>query len=343
MSSFSKDVFLFWKYFILWMGLVVALNGMIVWRIDPFNLVSDISGNLLYEMDGITGNNDRVYVPLLAMNNPVERIVTGNSRVLHGFKSEFWPNTYETLNLSISMQTVHEMTLWLPQVIKNRTTKEVWIGLDFGMFFYDEPIKNVIPNLSTISKLSKWYYQFGPEAIVDSYLALFNYNCNVPNRDPYGFVTSCHRFGNIEQPTRVMMLDLMIENSARYSALKLTTSMDEFIELIKLLQINDISIKLFLSPSHPTYYEAIEAAGKMTLYRKWMYQVEENVKRFKAQGYNISYRNFTMIDEPQGLEKINCENFHNSDCSYYDLVHFKPVLGKPIIESFYSGILINEQ
>jgi hypothetical protein len=260
-------------------------------------------------------------------------ILLGSSRVMSGLDINHpaLDSPDSTYNLGLPGVNIYQSLAYFKHALAyQQDIEQVIIGIDFFMF------NHYLKNLENFDeeRLGK---KVGFEDLINNSLSLdtlessiitFETNFNKKNQSSYQESTK-NRF------RRWLTNFLSFEGFYKtYSLSK--KQLNYFQEIINLCQQNNIDVKVFISPTHATQYEAIAVAGLWSTFEKWKREITKITPVWDFSGYN----------------SITTEKIDEQMNNYIDNSHYSPQTGNIVINRLLSyqldtvpadfGVLINQ-
>ncbi len=294
---------------------------------------------------GIKTTNDRVAIPLLVRTREAQTYLFGTSRVRRGFAGSGWQRDSEkggVMNASVSGQLIEETAVLIESVAMRAKASEFWIGLDFGMFLNASPILPVstaAPHLHPLSDAQVyWHGVFAPDAVRALVNGLFSGRfCHRAYRDEYGFMADGVEASEQHYVDTPKSADQqLVDRFLLAKTLGNTTfgqRMRAFERMLRTGTIAGHRFHIFISPSPPRYFQALELAGVQEEYRRWSEQIRHLIKSMDAPEKQLRFHDFTgWYQDP---EAGPCRSGAEAECPFYELTHYRPLVGERIRASFH--------
>ena len=258
--------------FVLLLASLVPLVGVatINYIIDPYGVFAFPQINKVNNLKPEQKNTGRIYKSFDIRKIKPQIILLGSSRVEDGLSSQhpaFIKNEVNTYNLGFQAGNTYEILRYLEHTINQQPElKQVILGIDFFMF------NKFLPNQNTFDeqRLSKAY------PIEDSLNFLLS--IDALNSSKNTLVTSWEdrEQPTLEQPKKQFQFWLkeFLQNQQLYGQYTLFQDrLNDLQSIVDLCQQRNIELKIFISPTHATQYEAIAVAGLWTTFEQWKKEV----------------------------------------------------------------------
>lgn len=321
---------------------VVAL--ILTYLVDPFGLLS--SGQptpfRLCSKGSKTRANNRDFIPLLIQKHQPNTVVMGSSRVRRGFSSSQLPP--QAVNVSLRGLTLPEASIILLRAAENPRLKTVWLGLDYGMFFHDNAQTEKIQSLMAAAEHPWTAFRYGllqPSAIRAAFSVLLGgESCSVAYRNEQGFenpgVASYPILNQQDLKQRKAALANFYRQSASVGDTTLQARYQQrmamFSGLVDRFATQKIQLNLFVNPSHPAYYEALDDVGLTSQYREWIADLE--MMTANADPELLTFIDFSDRYRDPSQLPAECTPRLTIDCPFFDLTHYRRFVGHEIVAAF---------
>ncbi len=294
--------------------------------IDPYGIFNSPKLQKFNDAKIKKDDNDRLFKTVDIIKRKPDTIILGSSRTKQGINPENpvfkGKNTY---NLGINGSNLYEVKRYLQHAIANNKKIDLVVfGVDFFMF------NKLVENQPTYNenRLEKThiYYQdiinnlFSLDAVIASAETLeksikkdedFNYGKNgfMPSRK----VDDGKTKWRFEQGINVYY---DFHNEYEFS----NQHLENFREIVKICQENNIELKIFISPSHATQWEAIRQTGQWETFEDWKRKLVQISPVWDFSGYN----------------SITTEAIANTMNYYVDNSHYNEAVGNLILNRIYN-------
>ena len=330
-------------------ALALALAAL-TWATDPIGYSSALPLPPGPCAPGIRTNDERFHKPVLSLVHRPEEIAIGSSRASWGFREEFFTasGSRRAANLALSGASLAEIDTLLRRAAAHAPVRRVWIGLDFGAFAFVDPAERGLSNPGGASGPARTTLRYGladPRAWKAALLSLTDRSaCDNPPFGPSGFVRDRGPYGPDEAApprlpdARARARRLLEWRARRAGGHGYAGHLRRFDDLLIFLDERDIQIVLFLSPSHPVFFEMIGEAGLRERHHQWRADMKAAARRRGAL--------LVESDRPAFLAtaaaEARCGGAPIADCLFYDATHFRPAVGAAIVrEGLGRHVLVN--
>lgn len=316
------NLILFFAIFLPMLG-----AGLFNFIIDPYDIFSSPNLSKLNDVKVNQDNNDRLFKAVDIINIKPITIILGSSRTKQGINPEnaVFTNKQPAYNLGLNGTNIYEIKRYLEHsIINQKNLKEVVFGVDFFMFnnlsknqpSFDETrlAKTYLSPKDTINSL------FSLDALSNSWQTLNeslkknddpNYGINgfMPNRrldegkNKWRFNSGINQYYEFHNK---------YEFSQKY--------LNDFQEIVEICQQNNIELKIFISPSHATQWEAIRTTGKWDTFEQWKRKLVKIVPVWDFSGYS----------------SITTESIKDQMNNYADNSHYTPIIGDLVLHRIYN-------
>lgn len=320
--------------------LLFAVGLLLTWIRDPLGILGTRRALPQLCADGIKTGQDRLAIPALAMRTKAEFIVTGTSRVKRGIVREHWREYVgaASVNLAMSGQTMDEAHRMIAPLLRRPGLRELWIGLDFGMFYGPAPVARVAPIGESSNSTSWAVYRAGLfhlPAIREALLSIASVrSCRAPLRGVDGFLD-----GLTTEQLDTHAWDVigpMGRGTARYvgsgpRVLPLYRErLDLLVDLVRQAAKYHVRVKLFINPSAPGYAAALEVAGVSEVMTRWRADIARIAAAAATDG-QLQFVDFSVLPPPVQEGEPVCRSAAQESCDFFDLTHYRPHIGRRII------------
>jgi hypothetical protein len=296
--------------------------------IDPYDIFNtpDVLG--LNTSKPNKDKNDRLFKATDIIRIKPVTVFIGSSRTKQGLNPSYSAlnNKQPAYNLAINGPNVYEVRRYLEHAIANQPNlKTVVLGVDFFMF--NDSLMNQ-PTFSN-NRLEKKHIAlqdflnstFSLDALSASQetvqASLENPNDNndygengfMPSRNIEPDATEWRFNGGIK-------LYFELHSDYQFS----DHYFSDFKKIVELCQKHDIDLKVFISPSHATQWEAIRATGRWQTFEQWKRDIVNIVPVWDFSGYN----------------SITTEPIHDTMQNYVDNSHYTEKVGNLVLNRIFS-------
>ncbi|QDU97671.1 hypothetical protein [Lignipirellula cremea] len=274
--------------------------------------------------------------PRLVLDRRPTAILLGNSRVIRGFDHHDFPEG--TINLGHSAVALPGVILLLNKAMKSPDLQKVWLGIDFGMFCMPDQHRQEFEFELNRDQDPTWASRLGairPSRIRAALLdAAGLSNPESKDRDPDGFQKPGRRPVNIKAG-QALTPPLL----AQHAAITGTIAQERYQERLNMLTAalqklaaRNVQVNLFINPSHPLYFEALEKLEILDDYKRMQVDIEQIVDQIGDP--HVSLIDFSTRYARTNLLPGESDSSLDSDPPFYDLVHYQPSVGKEIRNAF---------
>lgn len=312
------------------MGLVVLINYIM----NPFAFFAMQNVKGFNAIKTQKNNNIRLFKACEIIQQKPTAIILGSSRIMAGIDPEDLKKAIgsESYNAGITRANFEEIyEYFLHAVYSQPNLNTVLLGLDPFCFSASEKVKEDLPKFLHnnqnlwIEKLSALFSFSGLRASWETFY--HNYYCNdlsdayFPNGlfDPKfaGDITANPIIVNGEM---AYLKDLHQASMYKYFDID-EKSLKKFQSLVDICKERSINLKVFFNPTQAPYWEAFFQHGY------W-----EKLEELKTKLCHI----YPLWDF-SGFNPVTTRNQDNQACSlYYECSHFRPVLGKMLIDILFE-------
>ena len=313
--------------------LSLALLLTLCWAIDPTGLLRAQGLSPRLCGPGIANWDERHAKPLIAAGQQPAEIVLGSSRAARGFHPRAFGGR-RVANLAVSAGGVSDIDRIARFTLDRGGLRRAWIETDFLIFAAPEPSDSrmTFPGSHLSGRiLALRYGLFDWRALGAAIEAtVFFGTCRQPPLDGMGF-----RRERPQPPAPVQIsAELRANLHKSWSQLKpareaaVTARLERFDRLIADLRASDVDVVLFVSPIQSAQREAFSGTFYEPLYREWRAAIAAIARRRGAR--------LIASDDPAFLRTIpatSCPAAQAEDCLFYDMRHFRPVVGDAIVQA----------
>ncbi|CAA0105071.1 Uncharacterised protein [BD1-7 clade bacterium] len=333
-SITSKRYFLAVVFLSLCGTLILLFSA---WIIDPLGILQEHRGFPSLCANGVKVDPDDSVSRLLPLTTEfVDDVIIGTSKIKEGITQKIWQSLMSTqsINLYMSGASVNDVHSILIPLMKNKNPHRIWLGLDYGMFV--SPTKKRSHSTPSYSQQSEYIVYkhgiFSTKAMNATAKILFSgKTCNSIIRNSAGFL--------INEPERHISDTDLDQQALAYERLFVSDkfhnreyyqiSIDQFSEILETANRTNISINIFINPSHSKYLDALDKAGHAENYIHWKQSISEIVNELSKDGLKLKLIDFTDMIE---RESLPCDPL--TSCPFYDITHFHPSIGRRMLSKF---------
>lgn len=286
--------------------------------IDPYDIFNTPTLGGLNDSKPNKDKNDRLFKATDIIRIKPVTVFIGSSRTKQGLNPSYsaLTNQQPAYNLAINGPNAYEVRRYLEHAIANQENiKLVIFGVDFFMF------NSSLMNQPTFSenRLEKKHIAlqdflnstFSLEALSASRETVLASLADANEKEDYGqngFMPN----HNIEPDATEWRfkggIKLYFELHSDYHFSEQYFS--DFKKIVELCKKHNIDLKVFISPSHATQWEAIRTTGRWQTYEQWKKELVNLVQVWDFSGYNsittepISDRMQNYVDNSHYTEKV---------------------------------------
>ncbi|WP_421657573.1 hypothetical protein [Leptothermofonsia sp. ETS-13] len=314
-----------------WMVFAIALMssvtvGLVNATIDPYGVIGTPKIRRFNDLKPRQFSNVRLFKAADIIRLKPEVVLLGSSRTDLGLDPAHpaFSKAQSVYNLGLVGPNMYEVRRYFEHALANQPNlKQVVIGIDFFMFNrYNKNAPDFVDN-----RLGKHFYKLKDLlAITLSSMAL---NASLETIEAsfqldafYLYAANGMRYvygGKVKEPVKVQFEQSISEylNSAEYyKQFQLSQAyLADFRTLVEICKARNIDLKVFISPSHATQFEAIRVAGHWSKFEDWKREVVKITPVWDFSGYN------TITTEP----------IHNGMKYYWDNSHYTKKVGDLVL------------
>lgn len=330
MSSSDERARRFLYRFAVAVGSGILLLLTATWAFDPYGQL----GAPICRA-GIKVESDTSRMLIVLARKPRE-ILVGNSRVARGFEGEDARALLGTdvANLGLPGALFEDADGVARMAIDRSSIDRLWLAVDFGMFVRDQPTRrrfSAPPDWLPSTIAIWWYGLFHPQAGQDAVRSGRPWRaCRSPHWDRSGFLTPAGRealdesssWANLQWRAAGIRREMTRARGgldAHPAAYRLELARLE--RLIEDVSNRGIEMILVINPSHPSYFDAVRAAGLGDMETQW----RTDLSRLAAG------RSKVIQIQPDLPE--TCTRSVHEPCPFYDATHYRPAVGRTILEA----------
>jgi hypothetical protein len=309
--------------------------------LDPYSIYSDKPN---YSKNAV-GTHLRLLKSVAIRKQQADILLFGDSQVEHGInpKSLEKITNQSVFNASFSSMQIYELRKYLEVSLHYNKPKYIIVGLQMYDFVgklkytddYDEQYLDL--NYSPYEKI------LSIDMLKDSIKevkSLLKKN-NPVARDENGL---CRDFS--EEGCRARFLanekHYIFDNAPKLNSFNYHDGMSTFDEYVKIIHIchdNNITLLLFVSPSHARQWEATAVGNGWDTFESWKKQLvilnekiakEKNAKPFMIWDFS-GYHELTSEAVPDKSDKKTKMKY------YYESSHYTPALGNIVLDRMFDG------
>ena len=268
--------------------------------------------------------------PILPRLHPARQALFGTSRVMLGFAEADADALLgrDTLNLGIEAAQMGEVALLFEEAAAGGTLKRAWVGLDFSMFAGRGDVRIERP-LDLPQPLFNLRYGIADPAVLRHAAGRLLRGCasdftlrgfslpkarmdRPPPEEAAAGQAGAWRARDREGP---------ITARASYRA-----QLAQLRTLARSARRRGIQLVLFVAPSPPLLQRAVRDSGRADAHRAWQRDIEEAAR---AEGAELLDR--------RGVAPNDCISAVDPACAFVDPIHFRPMVGRRILENSLAG------
>ncbi len=324
------------QFFLSIIFLVITV-GLFNFIVDPYGLyrVVDVKG-FNQQKEGVRTSIRYVKALEIALIKP-KTIIMGSSRVHDGVNpnSIKLENYHPVYNYGFEMARIKEIKYYLQHAIKNSEVKNLIFGIDFFMFNKFERLNSTFDSEIVKKDVTFIDVYFKPllsmSSVLNSYRSIKS-SVAYPERREFlsnGYRPGKHVFyglkdyGKLHNYTNWTFLSSKSSATLYYS--KMATdeeTFQDFEEILKICKVNNINVKLYISPAHANLDgEGLLAAGLYKELEDWKRSISSITSDFEVPLYDFSGYNLVTTEEV--ITPMN---------NYWDSSHFKEKIGDIILD-----------
>ncbi|MDJ0745180.1 MAG: hypothetical protein QNJ32_17725 [Xenococcaceae cyanobacterium MO_167.B27] len=294
----------------------LIISGIINIVIDPYGVFAFPEIKKINNIKPEKENLGRLYKAFDIRRHKPQVILLGSSRVETALEPEHpgFDKSLSVYNSAFQAGNTYEIMRYLEYAINQQPElKQVIIGLDFFMF------NQYLVNRDTFSEL-RLQEQYPLQDILNSSLSIDALNSS--KKTFIASVTNQKRKRMSETMTRFKFwLKGFLGNEELYQKYSLSSErMENFQRIIDICRENNIDIKIFISPTHATQYEAIEVAGLWSTFEQWKREIVKITPVWDFATYN----------------SITTESISDNMVNYIDNSHYSQYTGNLILNKILS-------
>lgn len=329
--------------FLLAASLPILTVGLFNFLINPYDIFESPYLQKLNDIK-MKDNNDRLFKAVDITRIQPNTVIIGSSRTKQGINPDnsVFKQQQPAYNLSLNGVNVYEIKRYLEHAITNQKDLDlVVLGIDFFMF------NNFLENQPSFAenRLGKKYII--PQDAVNALFSLDTLGASWktlneswqkdddPNYGINGFMP--HRKAN-DGKTKWRFNSAIKQYFDFHNQYEFSEKyLNDFREIVKICQENNIELIIFISPSHATQWEAIRVTRQWQTFEQWKRDLVKIVPVWDFSGYN------TITTEPIEDQMNN----------YTDNSHYTPSVGDLVLNRIFNrnseslpddfGILITPQ
>ena len=304
--------------------LFVGLFNIII---DPYSVFNSPRLVGFNQLKPRKDNNDRVFKAIDITRIKPVTVLIGSSRAKQGLDPNYQAlvNSQPAYNLGLNGVNVYEQLRYLEHTIANqKNLKLVILATDF--FTFNSSLNNQ-PVFSE-SRLEKSHitlqdvinFGFSLDAVSASGETL-TASRKSPNQESYS-KNGFSPYRNIKKSEVNWRFQAGINdfftNHANYQLS--SKYLADFKKIVEICKEHNITLKVFISPSHATQWEAIRATGRWQTFEQWKREIVKITPILDFSGYN------SITTEPISYDMEN----------YTDNSHYTPKVGNLVLNQLLS-------
>jgi hypothetical protein len=332
-KKFSTNIILFT------LGVLIVFGGINL-IVDPYSIYSDKPN---YSKNAV-GSHLRLFKSVAIRKQKADILLFGDSQIEHGInpKSLEKRTNLSVFNASFSSMQIYEFRKYLELSLHYNKPKFVVAGLqmyDFGSKKYTDDYDEQYLDVHYLP-YEKMFSIDMLKGSVNEVKSLFK-KTNPADRDENGL---CHDFSKEACHTRFLANEkhYIFDNAPKLNSFKYddgASSFDEYSKIIRICHDNNITLLLFISPSHARQWEATAVGNGWNTFESWKKQLvilnekiakEKNTKPFTIWDFS-GYHDLTSEDVP------NKSNEKAKMKYYYESSHYTPELGNIVLDRMFDG------
>lgn len=280
-----------------------------------------------------------------------DALLVGNSRVQAGFTAADVRQLLggRAANLGIAGASFEDIDLVVRHAVRDASPRTVWIGVDFGNFFSSQPpradIAAAVQAIEGKGRFALFRQGVANAEVIEAALAtlLRPGACARPEVDLAGFANpgAAELYGMTKDPARFAAAAGVQREVHRWLAAadrgrveKLYARRVRMLErLLADLRARDIQVVLFKGPIHPRLEQIVAQQGLARPYARWREDMEVVAARFAVQVVELAEEQVHRSGEPAACATES----RPPACPFYDLTHYRPWVGRMILERALVG------
>lgn len=297
--------------------------------IDPYDVFETPNFLNINSSKPHKDKNDRLFKAIDIIRIKPVTILLGSSRTKQGLDPNhpaLVNNHQPAYNLGLNGVNVHEELQYLQHAIANqRKLNLVIIGIDF--FSFNAYLKNQVSfdegrlekqYLTVQDFISVAFSLNALSASQETMLASIHDENRNSDYGENGFMPYRHiKKNEVDWRFKSGIMDFF-QNHAQYNLSK--DYLEDFKRIVAICQQNNITLKVFISPSHATQWEAIRTTGHWQTFEQWKREVVKITPVWDFSGYN------SITTEPINYDLQN----------YTDNSHYTPKIGHLVLNRLFS-------
>lgn len=320
---FLEDKPVVGRFTFVWLLTVVCSLGSVAignWLVNPYGLYASPTVAGFNQLKTGRSDRDRLVKAAAIIQQKPQHLIIGSSRTRQGIDPDNPLMPPYGYNASLNGITIYELRRYVEHAIANQSDlTHVTIGLDFFMFNgYDAESANnqaangasVQPNIQLegatesqpIAQSGFADYRLGrshlspqdvlettlsTDALVESYRTL-KISHQSPNASPHQPDHGFSPHSKLDDGNTEWRFEKDLQYYfAHHSQYVLSAeSLDNFAQIVELCQDLEITLTVFISPSHAVQWEAIAATGQWETFEQWKRAVVAITPVWDFSGYN---------------------------------------------------------
>ncbi len=314
---------------------------------DPRGIVAPAFEGLPQLCVGGSSLESREVKPYLALAHQPRKILVGNSRVHNGFGADDARERLRqpAVNLGLDAARLEELATLVRHAWTVAPVERVWLGIDYPMFGLPGRGELSIPSTTDRRVQALRYGVADPVAIRSAveYLA-GSPACRRPLWTRLGFV-----FPRLKPAARrlayhrrraLFLTQRQIDHGTMRPAAERARLRSERHRLLRRLireaRARDVRLVLFIAPSPPELGERMARAGLMEDHEAWRREVAALAAAERHSGLVF----LDISADPavaQAARRRPCTEGAAPECPFHDITHYRPAIGRRILELGTAG------
>lgn len=313
-------------------SLALGLFNVVV---DPYEVLGMPKVENFNQFKPVLATHVRLFKAMAITRSQYDFIFLGSSRTELGLDPTHpvLANSGSGYNLALSGPNMYEVLRYFQHALNNQPQiTQVVLGIDFFMF---NQVRKNRPDFSdarlerqSLTLEETLGVGFSLDALDSSYQTISS-NLKSPNKpDSYhsnGRRNLQYQINHLLSQSRLKSFRFSLQEYLKDRELygEYYLSMEYLKDLNKLVEIcqeKNIDLKIFISPSHATQWEAIREAGLWPLFEQWKGEVVQITPVWDFSGYN----------------SITTEPISNPMKYYVDSSHYRPQVGHLVLNRMFQ-------
>lgn len=269
-------------------------------------------------------NNVKLFKAVRISQVKPKTIFLGSSRTGIGLDPSHPAITNQpSYNLALVGSNINEINHYLKHAIANQPKlNTVILGIDFFMFnkFNQNGIDFDLDRLNKTRITNQDFFNtvLSTDAVASSIETI---KANINPQEYYLFKDNGHRYTLFKSSPDIpnkfkQSISGYLNKGGFYYQYKISPEfMNRFREIVELCEQNNIDLKVFISPSHATQWEAIHTAGIWSDFEQWKREIIKITPVWDFSGYN----------------SITTEAINKEMNNYWDSSHYTQAVGDLIL------------